>query len=157
MEKVRAEILVVDFPLTAAARITISAPAQKIFDYIADPYAHAYFDGSGTVERALRAPERLFLGSKFGMRMKIFIPYRITNTVVAFEEGTLITWKHLGGWTWSYELLDSGNGQTVVTEIFDVNPAPAVSKWWVKRTDSLRRNPKWMAKSLVLLKALSEQ
>jgi hypothetical protein len=157
MEKVRAEILDVDFPLTAAARITISAPAQKIFDYIADPYAHAYFDGSGTVERALRAPERLSLGSKFGMRMKIFIPYRITNTVVAFEEGTLITWKHLGGWTWSYELRDSGNSQTVVTEIFDVNPAPALSKWWVKRTDSLQRNPKWMAKSLVLLKALSEQ
>ena len=157
MDKVRAEILDVDFPLTAAARITISAPAQKIFDYLADPYAHAYFDGSGTVERALRAPERLALGSKFGMRMKIYIAYRITNTVVAFEEGTLITWKHLGGWTWSYELRDSGNGQTVVTEIFDVNPAPAVSKWWVKRNNSLQRNPKWMAKSLVLLKALSEQ
>ncbi|CAB4536221.1 unannotated protein [freshwater metagenome] len=157
MDNVRAEILKVDFPLTAAARITINAPAQKIFDYLADPYAHAYFDGSGTVQRALRAPDRLALGSKFGMGMKIYIPYRITNKVVAFTEGSLITWRHLGGWTWSYELRETGNGQTVVTEIFDVNPAPAIAQWWVRKTHSLERNPKWMAKSLVLLKALSEQ
>jgi hypothetical protein len=39
MDKVRAEILKVDYPLTAAARITVAAPAQKIFEYLADPYA----------------------------------------------------------------------------------------------------------------------
>ena len=82
MDKVRAEILQVDYPLTSAARISISASAAKIFEYLADPYAHAYFDGSGTVNKALRAPERLNLGAKFGMGMKIFIPYKITNTVV---------------------------------------------------------------------------
>jgi hypothetical protein len=157
MDKVRAEILKVDYPLTAAARITVAAPAAKIFEYLADPYAHAYFDGSGTVNKALRAPERLYLGAKFGMGMKIFIPYRITNTVVAFEEGNLITWKHLGGWTWSYQLKSLGENLTEVTEVFDLNPAPALGKWWVKRTNSLERNGKWMAKSLVLLKALSEQ
>jgi hypothetical protein len=157
MSKVRAEILKVDYPLTAAARISIDAPAAKIFDYLADPYAHAYFDGSGTVERATRAPERLYLGARFGMGMKIYIPYRITNTVVALEEGKLITWRHIGGWTWSYQLRALGDNLTEVTEIFDANPAPAIGKWWVKRNNSFERNGKWMAKSLVLLKALSEQ
>jgi hypothetical protein len=157
MDKVRAEILQMDNPLTNAARISISASASKIFDYLADPYAHAYFDGSGTVNKASRAPERLYLEAKFGMGMKIYIPYRITNTVVAFEEGKLITWKHLGGWTWSYQLKVINENLTEVTEVFDLNPAPALGKWWVKRTKSLERNGKWMAKSLVLLKALSEQ
>ena len=34
MSNVRAEILKVDYPLTAAARISIDAPAAKIFDYL---------------------------------------------------------------------------------------------------------------------------
>jgi hypothetical protein len=29
-------------------------------------------------------------------------------------------------------------------------------RWWLKRTNSLARNPKWMAKSLVKLKVLCE-
>jgi hypothetical protein len=157
MEKIRAEILDLDTPLRSAARITINAPANKIFELIADPYAHAYFDGSGTVERALKAPERLSLGAKFGMGMRIKVPYRIKNTVTAFEEGSLISWCHFGGWTWSYELNQVAPNQTVVTEFFDANSANAFGKWWIKRTDSLNRNPKWMAKSLVLLKALAEQ
>ena len=40
MEQVRAEILKVDLPKTAAARILINAPAQQIFDLIADPRCH---------------------------------------------------------------------------------------------------------------------
>lgn len=157
MEKIRAEILDLDNPLTTAARITINAPANKIFELLADPFAHAYFDGSGTVERALNAPERLSLGAKFSMGMRIRLPYRIKNTVTAFEESALISWRHLGGWTWTYELKEIAPHQTVVTEIFDANPASALAQWWLKRTNSLERNPKWMAKSLVLLKALAEQ
>ena len=157
MEKIRAEILDLQDPLTTAARITINAPANKIFELIADPYAHAYFDGSGTVERALKAPERLSLGAKFGMGMRIKVPYRIKNTVTAFEEGSLISWCHFGGWTWSDELNTGAPNQPVVPEFFEANSANAFGKWWIKRTDSLNRNPKWMAKSLVLLKALAEQ
>jgi hypothetical protein len=84
------------------------------------------------------------------------VPYRITNTVVAFQENAKITWCHLMKWTWSYELVDLGNSTTQVTEIFDGSSVPAFSKWWLKKTDSLARNPKWMAKSLVQLKALCE-
>jgi uncharacterized protein YndB with AHSA1/START domain len=156
MTKVRAEILEVDYPNTAAARIVINAPAAKIFDLLADPRAHASFDGSGTITESISGPTRLFKGAKFGMAMKIKIPYRITNTVEAFEENKKITWSHLMKWTWSYELEDLGNGQTQVTEIFDGSTVPALSGWWLKKTGSIARNPKWMAKSLVALKALCE-
>lgn len=156
MSQVRAEILNVDFPDTAAARITINSPATAIFNVLANPRAHASFDGSGTITKSISGPERLFLGAKFGMAMKIKVPYRITNTVVAFEESKKITWSHLMKWRWSYELLDLGNGQTQVTEIFDGSGIPALSHWWMNRTNSLARNPKWMAKSLVRLKAICE-
>jgi hypothetical protein len=90
------------------------------------------------------------------MAMKIKVPYRITNTVVAFEENKKITWCHLMKWTWSYELHDLGNSTTQVTEIFDAHSIPAFSRWWLKKTGAVARNPKFMAKSLVQLKALCE-
>ena len=152
----RAEILPVDFPNTAAARITINAPASVIFDLLASPAAHQRFDGSGSVLGAISGPDRLFLGATFGMAMKIKVPYRIKNTVVAFEENKKITWCHLMKWTWCYELEAVGPNQTIVTESFDASKIPGFSKWWLKRTGAMAHNPKWMAKSLVALKAICE-
>ena len=74
MSSVRAEILPVDFPNTAAARITIDAPASVIFDLLATPAAHQRFDGSGSVKDAISGPDRLYLGATFGMAMKIKVP-----------------------------------------------------------------------------------
>ncbi len=156
MSQVRAQILDVDFPNTAAARIVINAPASKIFEVLANPRAHSSFDGSGTIEKSISGPSRLHLGAKFSIAMKIKVPYRITNTVVAFEENKKITWCHLMKWTWSYELKDLGNSTTQVTEIFDGHSLPAFSAWWLKKTGAVARNPKFMAKSLVQLKALCE-
>ncbi len=152
----RAEILDLIHPYQRAARIVIECAPAKIFDYLARPASHALFDGSSTVQGALSGPERLSLGAKFGMEMKIKVPYRITNEVVAFEGNRLITWRHLMKWTWSYELVDLGNGSTQVTETFDASVCNPAQLWWLKKTDSLARNPKWMAKSLVKLKALCE-
>jgi uncharacterized protein YndB with AHSA1/START domain len=156
MDKVRAEILKVDSPSTAAARIVIKAPAQQIFDLIADPRCHPLFDGSGTLQGSISGPLRLHLGAKFGMAMKIRVPYRITNTVVAFEEGRKISWCHLMKWTWSYELRDLGEAGTEVTETFDASDIPWLASKWLDITGSLAHNPKWMAKSLVQLKAICE-
>jgi hypothetical protein len=156
MSSVRAEILPVDFPNTAAARITIDAPASAIFDLLASPAAHKRFDGSGSVKDAISGPERLFLGATFGMAMKIKVPYRIKNTVVEFEENKKITWCPLMKWTWCYELQAVTPNQTIVTESFDASKIPAFSKWWLKRTGVMAHNPKWMAKSLVALKAICE-
>ncbi len=156
MEPIRAEILNINLPRTTAARIVIGAPAQQIFDLIADARCHPLFDGSATLQGSISGPVRLHLGANFGMAMKIKLPYRITNTVVAFEEGKKISWCHLMKWTWSYELEDLGNGRTQVTEIFNARDIPWFASKWLDATGSLERNPKWMAKSLVKLKAICE-
>ncbi|MFM9151868.1 MAG: SRPBCC family protein [Candidatus Planktophila sp.] len=152
----RAEILNLNLKDVVAARIVIKAAPEKIFSYLADPRAHTLFDGSSTIQGRISGPDRLFLGARFGMAMKIRVPYRITNEVVAFKEDHLITWRHLMKWTWSYELIDLGDGTTQVTETFDASVCNKAQLWWVYKTDSLARNPKWMAKSLVKLKALCE-
>ena len=115
----RAEILSLDSPHLVGARIEIDAPAEKIFSYLADPHAHSLFDGSATVRSVISGPERLFLGARFGMNMKIKIGYRITNEVVEFQESELIAWRHLMKWVWRYELVDLGGGKTQVSEYFD--------------------------------------
>jgi uncharacterized protein YndB with AHSA1/START domain len=156
MSDARAEILATDFPNTTAARIVINAPAHKIFDLLANPASHRLFDGSETIQSAVSGPERLFLGAKFSMAMKIKVPYRIKNTVVAFEENRKISWCHLMKWTWTYELAELGNGSTQVTESFDASAIPSYAARWLKITGAIAHNPKWMAKSLVRLKTLSE-
>lgn len=101
--------------------IVVPAPAQAIFDLLADPRRHCEIDGSGSVKDArVNAPERLALGSQFGMNMRIVLPYRMTNTVVEFEEGRLIGWRHFGGHIWRY-ILEPVEGGTKVTEQFDWN------------------------------------
>lgn len=156
MTNQRAEILHTDFPNTAAARIVINAPVSKIFDLLANPASHRLFDGSGTIQSLIAGPERLYLGAQFGMAMKIKVPYRIKNTVVAFEENKKITWCHLMKWTWCYELAEIGDGQVQVTESFDASNIPLFAAWWLKKTGAMAHNPKFMAKSLVRLKAICE-
>jgi hypothetical protein len=101
----------------------IAADAQTLFDIVADPAMHPRIDGSGSVQE-LRdgAPERLSLGAKFGMDMKLGAPYKITNTVVEFEEGRVIAWRHFNGHIWRY-LFEPVEGGTKVTEQWDARPA----------------------------------
>ena len=97
----------------------VPAPAAAIFDVLADPAMHPVIDGSGTVRASLEgSPDRLALGARFGMAMRILGPYRITNEVVEFEEGRRIAWSHIGGARWRYELEPVDEG-TLVRETFD--------------------------------------
>ena len=101
----------------------VSAPAEEIFNLLADPRRHSEIDGSGSVQAAqINAPERLTLNARFGMKMRIAVPYKIENTVVEFEEGKTIAWRHMGGHIWRY-LLEPVEGGTKVTEQFDWNKA----------------------------------
>jgi uncharacterized protein YndB with AHSA1/START domain len=152
----RAEILTTDVPNTSSARIVIKAPASAIFELLATPASHQLFDGSGTIQSAISGPERLFLGAQFSMAMKIKLPYRIKNTVVAFEENKKISWCHLMKWTWTYELTELGDGFTQVTESFDASTVPGYAKKWLAMTGAMAHNPKWIAKSLVRLKLMCE-
>lgn len=122
--------------------IIVPAPAQLIFDLLADPRRHGEIDGSGSIQSAqLDAPERLSLNATFGMKMKIGLPYKITNTVVEFEETKTIAWRHFGGHIWRY-ILEPVDGGTNVTEQFDWNKSksPLILK--------LRNSPQENAKSI---------
>jgi uncharacterized protein YndB with AHSA1/START domain len=102
----------------------IAAPASEIFELLVDPAKHPLIDGSGTVLSARgTGPRRLKLGDRFGMDMKLGLPYRILNTVVEFDEDRLIAWRHFYGHRWRWELRDLGDGRTSVTETFDWSTA----------------------------------
>ena len=130
-------------PSRIVSRSTIvSAPAQMIFDLLADPRRHGEIDGSDSIQSAqIDAPERLSLNATFGMQMKIGLSYKITNTVVEFEETKTIAWRHFGGHIWRY-ILEPVDGGTKVTEQFDWNKSksPLVLK--------LRKSPQENAKSM---------
>lgn len=97
----------------------VPALASEIFNVLADPAMHPVIDGSGSVRAALpNAPQRLELGSRFSMSMKLGVPYHIQNTVVEFEEGRRIAWRHFHGHRWRYEL-EPVPGGTLVRETFD--------------------------------------
>ncbi len=108
----------------------IPAPAAEVFAILAAPSMHSRIDGSGTIRGAIHGPQRLYLSAKFGMQMKMFVPYRITNTVVEFEENRLIAWRHFGGHIWRYKLCEVGDqgglSMTEVTECFDYSTARSV-------------------------------
>lgn len=109
----------------SSASRTIAASASQIFDVLADASLHSVIDGSGQVRASREArPERLALGSRFGMKMRIGLPYFITNEVVEFEADRRIAWRHLGRHIWRYELEPIDDHSTKVTETFDWSPSP---------------------------------
>jgi hypothetical protein len=135
---------------------TIEAPAQVIFDLLADPRQHGVIDGSGSVRDATSsAPERLALGTKFGMSMRIVVPYRMTNEVVEFDEGRQIGWRHAGGHIWRYVLEPVDETTTVVTEEFDWRPSKA--PWFISLTGAAKRNKASLDATLAKLAAHVER
>ncbi|TQF65407.1 dimethyladenosine transferase [Rhodococcus spelaei] len=113
-----------------ARRAVIDAAAPELFAQVADPRRHADLDGSGTVKATVSGPERLALGDKFSVNMRMFgFPYRITSTVTAFEPDRLIEWRHPFGhrWRWEFDDLPAAGDDgphTQVTEVFDYSTCP---------------------------------
>ena len=106
----------------------IAAPPEKIFALLADPSRHHDIDGSGSVRAAKDHPERLSLGAKFGMKMKLGIPYSMVSTVIEFEDNRCIAWQTrppiggsiAGGRIWRYQL-EPVDGGTRVRETWDIS------------------------------------
>ena len=155
-EKIRSEILETGNEKIKSARIVINAPAEKIFAVLSNPRRHKEIDGSSTIQENISGPDKLILGSKFGMKMHLGIDYRIRNTVVEYEENKLIAWRHLGRWIWRYELVNIGPQQTQVTETFDASRAPLIAKAWLSFRKAYPWTQKAVAKTLVRLKSISE-
>ena len=108
----------------------IPAPPEAIFAYLADASRHPEIDGSGTVKGTKPGvAERLSLGSKFGMSMKMGLRYSMVNTVTEFEDDRRIAWqanlagplgKLVGGRTWRYGF-EPVDGGTRVRESWDIS------------------------------------
>ncbi len=129
------------------AERVIAAPAGVIFDLLADPAQHARIDGSGSVQGVRSgSPERLALGTKFSMDMKIGVPYRMRNEVVEFEEGRRLAWRHMGGHVWRYVLEPIDDQTTLVIEEFDWRPSK--TPWLLKATRAPQRNNEALQKTL---------
>jgi hypothetical protein len=105
---------------TASATAVVAAPAEAIFDYIRRPANHSAISGDGTVRGTMAGPEVLGNGDKFGMKMKMGVPYVIRSKVVEFDENRRIAWCHFGGHRWRWELEPLADGNTRVTETFDM-------------------------------------
>ncbi|MCU1593167.1 MAG: Dimethyladenosine transferase methylation [Frankiales bacterium] len=134
----------------------IPATPQAIFALISDPHRHHEFDGSGTVREARDVPAKLALGSRFGMSMKMGVPYAMVSEVVEFEQDRLLAWQTLppvrlveklaGGRIWRYEL-EPVEGGTKVTESWDIRQEAFATKAVVRKAaDKTRKN---MAATLV--------
>jgi uncharacterized protein YndB with AHSA1/START domain len=108
----------------------IDAPPAALFAVVADANRHPEIDGSGTVVKTKAGtPQKLALGSTFGMSMKMGVPYSMSNTVIEFEENRRIAWKTvfsgplgavIGGRVWRYEF-EPVEGGTKVTESWDIS------------------------------------
>ena len=150
----RAEIVPTDSPWIRSGRIVINAPIQQVFDIVADARRHGEFDGSGTVVEQVSGPDRLSMGAKFGMAMRIKLPYRMSNTVVEWQEPSRVAWQHVGHHRWRYEFRSVDAGTTEVVETFDGSTArfpPAL-----KLMNAYENNQKAILKSLARLKVLAE-
>jgi uncharacterized protein YndB with AHSA1/START domain len=108
----------------------IAAPPEKVFALVADPTKHPLIDGSGGV-RAVKpgTPDHVELGTRFGMSMKLGIPYSMVSTVIEYEPNRRIAWqskppnifgRFTGGRIWRYEL-EPVEGGTRVRESWDIS------------------------------------
>jgi hypothetical protein len=108
----------------------VPAGPAAIFALVADAARHPEIDGSGAVRQVKPgAPQRLSLGTTFGMSMKLGVSYSMVSTVIEFDEGRRIAWqsrpkgfvgKFVGGRIWRYEL-EPVEGGTLVRESWDIS------------------------------------
>ncbi len=128
-------------PITVSRRI--SAPADEIFQILANPRNHLTLDGSGMLREVTAGTAIRAVGDVFVMRMYFseLGDYQMINHVVEFEPGRRIGWEPEAGcghpnaepgaerparWgqRWSFELTPEGPDATIVTEIFDCSQVP---------------------------------
>ena len=118
-----------DGDVVSVERVIPAGPAA-IFALVADAARHPEIDGSGTVKQVKPgAPERLALGSTFGMSMQAGLTYTMVSTVIEFEPDRRIAWqtrpagfvgRFVAGRIWRYELTPCEGG-TLVRESWDIS------------------------------------
>jgi uncharacterized protein YndB with AHSA1/START domain len=143
----------------------IAAPADQIFDLLAEPARHHDIDGSGTVRDAKESTDRLHLGAKFGMNMHLGINYSMVSEIIDFDDGKRIAWQTgpqtgwqrnlFGGRIWRYELESTGEG-TLVRETWDVSQEKGPVKYLLRTGRSREHTRQAMEKTLANIARLTE-
>ncbi|MEJ7585658.1 MAG: SRPBCC family protein [Acidimicrobiales bacterium] len=125
-----------DQPDVVSVERVIAAAPEAIFELLVDPRRHRDIDGSGSVRDAHGEPQRLRLGSRFGMSMKIGIPYSMVSTVVEYDDNRRIAWQTRGptpsGASWPVASgatsSSSVDGGTLVRESWDIRQESPLTK-----------------------------
>ena len=118
--------------IVVSASCEIAAPADKIFELIADPSLQPRWDGNDNLAEAPTDQRVRAVGDVF--TMTITMGSIRENHVVEFEEGRLIAWrpsepgKEPPGHLWRWELEPLDDSRTLVTHTYD----------WSRLTDEMR-------------------
>src|SRR6476469_621130 len=118
--------------MVVSASCEIAAPADKIFELIADTSLQPRWDGNDNLAEAPTDQRVRAVGDVF--TMTITMGSIRENHVVEFEEGRLIAWrpsepgKEPPGHLWRWRLAPAGDGSTLVTHVYD----------WSQLTDESR-------------------
>ena len=124
------------------ATLTVNAPAQAVFDVLADPTTHAAIDGTGWVREPVDSKRLTATGQIFRVGMyhenHPNKDYEMANRVEVFDRPRAIAWQpgaqprhipgrqgsaddplEVGGWMWRYDLEPVGDDRTEVTLTYD--------------------------------------
>ena len=103
-------------PLTGAVRAQINAPAEALWNIVADPKRHPELAGSGEPRETWLVGEGpIRVGSTFESRQNVLgVKYTSRSEVVACEAPRLLRWTTAGqiDWEFRFEPTDAG---TMVT------------------------------------------
>ncbi|HEX2283242.1 MAG TPA: SRPBCC family protein [Mycobacterium sp.] len=119
-------------PKVVTASREIAAPADRIFELIADPSQQPRWDGNDNLAEAPEGQRVRAVGDVFTMTVTQGSVRE--NHVVEFDEGRLIAWrpaepgKEPPGHLWRWELEPLEEGRTRVTHTYD----------WSRLTDEKR-------------------
>lgn len=140
-----------------SAEQVLAAPAELIFELVADPSRQTSWDGNDNLSHADAGQRVRGVGEVF--RMTLTTGSVRENHVVEFEEGRLIAWRpadpgrepagHL--WRWEFEPVDSGH--TLVRHTYDWSGLTDPRRLERARSTSADR----LSASLQRLAALAEQ
>lgn len=132
---------------TMIVQTVVDAPAEAVFDLLADPSTHAAIDGTGWVREPVDTARLTETGQIFRMGMyHDYHPrkdYEMANRVEVLDRPRAIAWQpgaearyipgreesddttvEYGGWIWRYDLEPVGTGQTAVTLTYDWSGVP---------------------------------
>jgi uncharacterized protein YndB with AHSA1/START domain len=118
----------------------IAAPADRVFEVLADPKKQAELDGSGMLVGPATDEVITAVGDVFTMRMhnRKHGDYEMNNRVVEFEPGRRIAWEPQPGkghpdygpdgatWghRWGFVLEPAGDDATLVRQSYDCSKLP---------------------------------